>query len=146
MTRHIALAALSVFLSCVPQEEIRIPYAPVNLTIQLSYLDKELEALYSSKVFKPGSTLLKEDRLGFGGLLVFHNGTGYQAYDLACPVEVSSKIVVALEEGGLFAACPSCSTRYSLIDGAIPVDGSGTYRLQAYRVFQKSNNELIISN
>ncbi|MDR3137393.1 MAG: hypothetical protein LBT73_00710 [Tannerellaceae bacterium] len=146
MTRHAACFALAGLLACVPQEEIRIPYAPVNLTLQLSYLDSDLKDLYTSKVFTHGSTLLYTDRLGFGGLLVFHNSAGYQAYDLACPVEASSKTVVALETGGLFAACPACGTRYSLIDNAIPVAGSGTFRLQAYRVFQNSNNELIISN
>ncbi|MDR3127512.1 MAG: hypothetical protein LBU08_03485 [Tannerellaceae bacterium] len=137
---------LALLPACIPQEETRIPYAPVNLTIQLSYSDSDLVPLYSSKVFPHGSTPLDKDRLGFGGLLVFHHHGGYQAYDLACPVEVSSKTVVVLEEGGLFAACPSCHTRYSLIDGAIPVDGSGAYRLHAYRVSQISSTELIISN
>jgi nitrite reductase/ring-hydroxylating ferredoxin subunit len=146
MKHYIAFIACVILLSCIPQEEIRIPYAPVNLTIHLNYSDSDLVPVYSSKVFKHGGTPLKEDRVGFGGLLVFHNNDSYQAYDLACPVESSSKTVVTLEEGGLFAICSSCGTRYSLIDGGIPVAGSGTYRLHSYRVSQKSSTELIVSN
>ncbi|MDR2791542.1 MAG: (2Fe-2S)-binding protein [Tannerellaceae bacterium] len=136
-----------LLLSCLPQEEIRLPYAPVNLTVNLAYLDKDLVPFYSFKIFRPGDRLLAGDRVGFGGLLVFNNNGNYQAYDIACPVEVSAKTVVTpSEEGSLFVTCPTCGTRYSLIDGGIPVEGTGTYRLQPYNVFQKSATELIISN
>jgi nitrite reductase/ring-hydroxylating ferredoxin subunit len=138
--------ALFALLSCIPQEEIRLPYAPVNLTVSLGYSDKDLVPVYSAKIFLPSDRLLAGDRLGFGGLLVFNNNGSYQAYDIACPVEVSAKTVVALEEGELFVTCPACGTRYSLIDGGIPVGGTGRYRLQPYQVFQKSATEIIISN
>ncbi|MDR3129100.1 MAG: hypothetical protein LBU03_02490 [Tannerellaceae bacterium] len=146
MRRYTAFLLGIILFSCIPEQEIRIPYAPVNLAIHLNYLDSDLVPVYSSKVFKHGETLLKDDRVGYGGLLVFHNHTGYQAYDLACPVEISSKTVVSLEEGGLFAVCASCETRYSLIDNGIPVAGPGGYRLHSYRVAQQSATELIISN
>ncbi|WP_455585399.1 hypothetical protein [Bacteroides sp.] len=69
----------------------------------------------------------------------------YVAFDAACPVEVSSKVSVELQDDGFgIAICPSCGTKYDCSSGA-PTEGEGKESLKRYNVIA-SGNILQVSN
>ncbi|OAV72260.1 hypothetical protein Barb4_00048 [Bacteroidales bacterium Barb4] len=140
--------------ACTKVEEIRIPYRPVYLELDLAFEDRGLLELYSHRIYMPNDkTLLAIEKTGFGGVLVFHGmdiGFGaYQAYDAACPFEAKANTVVAVEDD-IYAVCPVCGSRYDLTAGGIPAPGSAsTYRLHRYNVQPAASSvgsKLIVGN
>lgn len=82
--------------------------------------------------------------VGFGGVLLiggvdpFTNDPNVPlAYDLACPVENSQTVRVAVDESSLEAVCPKCGSHYNVITaGGAPVAGpalTGKYKYALWR-------------
>ena len=72
--------------------------------------------------------------VGIKGLLIFNTGSGYNAFDAACPNEIPSACV-PMTIKGINAVCSCDEVAYSLFTGL----GSKQYPLKQYRVEQMGN-------
>ena len=119
-----------------------IPFAPVNLTIDLINYNLTLAPSYKEFItWEDTSFPLETDRFGFGGILVV-NGFGFggsainlYAYDLACPNEAQHDIRVKPQDSGLQAVCPKCGAVYNTATGGAPESGS-KYWLRRYNIVE----------
>jgi hypothetical protein len=152
MKRTIFLILFVCFtFSCKEEIYSTIPSAPVNLTLDLKFLDNSLNAVFAYEVFAFDKPRVATDRLGFGGILVI-NGVGSNpdpvnlyAYDLACPVEVSRNALVVPNDEGK-ATCPKCGAVYNIAYGyGTPESGTKLF-LRSYRVVPSGNREYIVVN
>ncbi len=113
-----------------------IPYAPVNIQIDLNGLDHELRNPFAYKVFTEKDRRTDYERFGYSGVLVTSNATGtaLYAYDLCCPHEKKREVRVFPEDNGT-ATCPTCGTVFVTQYGLGTRDkGPSTQPLQCYRV------------
>jgi hypothetical protein len=145
----VAILFTFIFLQACDDEIVSpIPYAPVNLTLDLKYEDSELWNPLVSKVYINGR--LESNRLGFGGILVI-NGRGENmlvnlfAYDLACPVEVDRNVRIVPDDLGQ-AKCPKCGATYIIANGSgSPISGGKNF-LKVYRVSPLLNDCYLVSH
>ena len=142
---------LSIFLcacfACDENMSSTIPYAPVNLTLDLSGVDNVLNGSLSYKEYTVPQ--LATDRLGYGGILVI-NGLGENtinlyAYDLACPNEGQQSVKVKPNSNGLNATCPKCNAVYYIAKSGFPESGS-KFWLRQYQVIPISDTKYRIGN
>lgn len=86
---------------------------------------------------------------GYGGVLLMMGIDGPMAYDLACPVEVSQNVILAVDAATYEAVCPNCSSRFNPLTGAGgPVSGvaiNSKLGMRQYRVTPSSGG-YVISN
>ncbi|MEG2514433.1 MAG: hypothetical protein RSA92_03775, partial [Bacteroidaceae bacterium] len=118
-----------LFSACKDNFDSSIPNVPVNFSCNLiqapySLLSTSGQFLTARKtsngyiVESPGQIPFQSSKYGFffgyGGLAIGNSTfNGYCAYDLACPVENSSKISVELQKDGLGKViCPKCKSEY----------------------------------
>lgn len=107
---------------CENKNRIRIPNAPAFMRLSLTTQYPTFRhTVNDTLVFvKPRVGYERQDRLGFGGLLLVvgigEQGTDYFAYDLACPYEAKSSIRVYPNAEGV-AQCRVCGSEYYLTDG-----------------------------
>ncbi|MDR2086405.1 MAG: hypothetical protein LBP72_04435 [Dysgonamonadaceae bacterium] len=143
------LLALFFLQACDEEIVSPIPYAPVNLVLDLKYEDSNLVSPLTYKIFT--KKRFEEDKLGFGGILVI-NGRGENmlinlfAYDLACPVEVDRNIRIVPNDLGQ-AVCPHCGAVYMISNGSgATLSGSKNF-LRTYRVSpQQQNDRYLVSH
>jgi nitrite reductase/ring-hydroxylating ferredoxin subunit len=136
--------------SCDAPYRSPIPYAPVNLSLDLRTTDSELNAKYAYKtIFEPRYA---SERIGFGGILIINgfgeNSVDLYAYDLACPVEVQRSVrIVPDEKTGMTAACPKCGAVFDIANGnGTPRSGAKLY-LKSYQVIRNGSEwEYLIRN
>ena len=140
MLRNVLTIGLLLCLSMSCDENITspIPYAPVNLILDLDGRDKKLNSSLSYIEY-PFAPVLEAEKgkCGYGGVLVI-NGLGEDivnlyAYDLACPNEVQHNVKIKPENTGLTATCPKCGAVYKIATGGAPESGS-KYWLKRYNV------------
>ncbi len=128
---------LSLFTSCADESPRQtIPYAPVNVQIDLNGLDHVLRNPLSYKVFTEKERRTDDERFGYSGVLVTSNadGTVLYAYDLCCPHEKKRGVRVVPEDNGT-AMCPTCGTVFVTLYGlGTPEKGPACRPLQRYRV------------
>ena len=142
----IIFCILTVILSC-KVEENPIPIVGVYLNLDLTFKDKELKAIpsYKEYTYKNINTALGE-RAGYGGVLVVHNMLGeYKAFDRACPYEINAGVTVEVDNEGLYAVCPKCSTKYEIGIGSGSPNGSSKHSLRQYSVII-NGSQLIVKN
>lgn len=128
------LFSLSGCTEEVPRQTV--PYAPVNVQIDLNGLDHVLRNPLSYKIFTEKDRRTDDERFGYSGVLVTSNadGTALYAYDLCCPHEKKRELRVAPEDNGT-ATCPTCGTVFVTLYGlGTPEKGPATRPLQCYRV------------
>jgi hypothetical protein len=153
---------LSIFLvftvfSCKEEFYSTIPTAPVSYKLNLNFQDQSLNAGTGAYLCITKKRL-ESDRLGYGGLLIV-NGIGQKtvnlyAYDLACPVEAHSDVLVVPENTSsagiptaITAKCPKCRAVYNIIDGYGTPQSGSKYYLRAYRVEGPRNSgEYVVMN
>ncbi|MEY2922528.1 MAG: hypothetical protein RLZZ236_417 [Bacteroidota bacterium] len=83
--------------------------------------------LYTSNaVYYPGK--------GIKGLIIFNTGSGYNAFDAACPNQTQTTCST-MAINGIEAVCPCDNKTYNLFSG----QGSLQYPLKQYRVQQNGN-------
>lgn len=133
------LCIFFVFIGCEDDEITNIYGNEVFFQINATAggPDHILNTYGQYKVFTE-NRLASDRGVGLGGLLVVCSheliqGTTFYhlyAYDLACPVERSSKIRVEPDKDG-HATCPKCGSVYSLFGGDV-VSGKSTSKLQRY--------------
>ncbi|GHT11919.1 hypothetical protein FACS189415_0100 [Bacteroidia bacterium] len=126
-----------------------IPYAPVNLLLNLDFADNKLNANLAYE--EVTQARIASDRIGFGGILVI-NGMGVEplnlfAYDLACPVEAQRNIKIKPDNTSapgaeipmaMTATCPKCGAVYNIVNGyGTPQSGTKLF-LKTYKVVSES--------
>ncbi len=130
----ILLLGMTIFQSCDKERDYdEIPYAVVNFRISPnSTIYWELNS--------PGGWVYLIANYPSRGVLVYRiNLEEFMAYERTCPYdpyEPDAKIEV--EPSGITAACPSCGTKYIMLDGT-PFEGPGQRRLKQYRTTYNGN-------
>ena len=127
---------------CTDKYEDYVPYVPVSLNINLD-IRNELKI--------PGNSIYIKE-YGYGGIIVYCEmfdfmapaNSIYHAYDATCTNEVSTECIVEIEDNSVFASCPCCQNRYSLLDGRLQ-KGTAKWPLKQY-VVRVVNNTLRITN
>ncbi|MDD2436195.1 MAG: (2Fe-2S)-binding protein [Massilibacteroides sp.] len=152
INRLFPIIASFIFLSCGELEDSDIPSTYVNLTLDLTYEDKELNTVTAHKIYTTKDiNTSQQEAVGFGGIIVYHSTlNGYVAYDIACPYELNANTVVTAEEFSLTATCPKCGSVYDLENGGRPLSGPsaenpGRKRLRIYST-TKVGNKIYVSN
>ncbi len=116
---------VSVLISCsdngVSNKNPNIPSYPVNLTV-----DMNLPA-YSNLKFPSNAVIVPN--YGAKGIIIFNTGSGYNAFDAACPNQAVTSCI-AMTINGINAICSCDKTEYSLFTGL----GGKEYPLKQYRV------------
>ena len=102
------------------------PYIPnVSFTVALNMS----LPLYSNLKFVSNAVYVGNAGVGVRGIIVFNTGSGYNAFDAACPNQTLSSCST-MTINGIEAVC-SCDTKtYSLFTGL----GSLQYPMKQYRV------------
>lgn len=97
--------------------------------------------LYSNLQFAGNSVKVNETNVGNRGIIVFNTGSGYVAFDGACPnQELTSCSTLTLSSST--ATCPCDDAIYSLYNGQAP---GKQYPLKQYRA-EVSGTTVIVSN
>jgi len=112
-----------------------IPNYPVNLYINMN-LNQNLQF--------PGNHYITYSQ-GVAGIVVFNTGSGYNAFDLACPNQLYGVgCSTAMSINGIEAKCNCNSSEnpYNLFSGQSP---GQPYTMKPYRV-EISDGNLIITN
>ncbi|MDR2120401.1 MAG: hypothetical protein LBP64_05955 [Tannerella sp.] len=123
-----------------------VPDYPVHLELDMTFEDRELRDVPSSKAFTIKNINAATERAGFGGVLVVHAVDGlFYAFDMACPHEANRSILVAADENTLNAVCPKCGTKYDIAFGTGAPNGVGRNYLKKYTVIN-SGTRLTVSN
>jgi nitrite reductase/ring-hydroxylating ferredoxin subunit len=137
MKKLFLLAVLfPIFFSCSNNGPVNNnPYIP-NYTFTVD-INMNLP-LYSNLQY-PSNAVYYAGK-GVKGLLVFNTGSGYNAFDAACPNQ-SLSACSTMTINGIEAVCPCDSKTYSLFSG----QGSLQYPMKQYRV-EVNGNVLRIYN
>ncbi len=97
--------------------------------------------LYSNLQFAGNSVKVNETNVGNRGIIVFNTGSGYVAFDGACPNQaLSSCSTLTLNSSS--ATCPCDDAVYSLFNGQAP---GKQYPLKQYRA-ELNGNTVVVSN
>lgn len=139
MKNFFALLLLLPFLfACdggtVNNNNPNIPNYPVNLIINMNL------PAFSNLQF-PSNHIVDYSQ-GARGIVVFNTGSGYNAFDLACPNQAFSTCGSAMTISGIEATCDCDDTVYSLFSGQSP---GQQYPMKQYRV-DISGSSLVIYN
>lgn len=152
-TNRLTFLICALFLfACGKEEYSDIPSMPVNLTLDLTFEDKELNNVLAYKIYTKNDINILRERVGFGGVLVYHSTSGFIAFDAACPYEINPETRVKVDATNLTATCPKCSSQFSLEAGGAPISGPSTEdpgrkRLrQFYNVVTLAGNKIYVSN
>lgn len=88
--------------------------------------------LYSSLLY-PSNGVIYTGK-GIKGIIIFNTGSGYNAFDAACPNQIPTACA-AMTIKGINAVCSCDEVEYSLFTGL----GSKEYPLKQYRVEQNGS-------
>lgn len=83
---------------------------------------------------------------GYRGIIIYRKSiTEFMAFERACPFDwEQTNARVEVEVSGLTAICPSCKSKFILLDGT-PFEGPSNYPLKPYQT-QYDGNLLYIFN
>ena len=127
-----------ILTGCAKEENPNeIPYVVVNFVIlpnSTEYL--ELNGV-GGWVYLTG---------GYRGIIVYRKSTDeFMAFERACPHDwEAADARIEVESSGLTTVCPSCQSKFILIDGT-PFEGPSHYPMKQYQT-QYDGNQLYISN
>ena len=96
---------------------------------------------YSNLQFPSNSVFINQANAGVRGIIVFNTGTGYRAFDGACPNQ-SLTSCSTLTISGINATCPCDNAVYSLFTAQSP---GKQYTLKEYRA-ELSGTIITVSN
>lgn len=124
------LLILPFFLCCSDNDfNNKNPYLPnytVAIEINLNLPEYSNLKFVSNAVYIPNQ--------GVRGVIVFNTGSGYNAFDAACPNQALSSCST-MTINGINAVCPCDNVSYSLFTG----QGGLQYPLKQYRVEVSGN-------
>lgn len=125
--------------SCSEKDEQIVPYARVNITINLQL--PQFIALTSVN----NAIIYSNEGYNHNGVIVYRNSLDeFTAFDATCPKHIETKTAVILDGGAGSgqAKCPYCSTVYYFFNYAYPSKG---YPLKRYNL-TRSGDMLYIGN
>lgn len=136
-----AIIALAMS-GCAKEEKPVLPYVKVNVTFYLN--DPQYQSIQNPATAIKITRFLSQP-VGYlgNGIIVFHEiDNSFYAYDATCTNSDHQSLKIV---DGIFAQCPGCETKFSLINGYAA--GNGSLRLQRYDVMvSSSNNQLTVYN
>ena len=149
MRRLIIISFLSVLLlTCTEEYNNPVPSFRVYIEVDLTFRDKELQAVAAHKIFTSKNTVPGKEITGYAGVLVTYTMFGeYKAFDLACPNEVRREAIVEIDDD-YNAVCKICGSKYEVIrtyGSGVCIEGPSKYALRPYRT-ELRNKILIIGN
>jgi nitrite reductase/ring-hydroxylating ferredoxin subunit len=140
MKKHILLFITSLFLiGCSNNENSnKNPYLPnYNFSVDLNL------NLPTYSTLKYPSNAIYYSNAGVSGIIVFNTGSGYNAFDAACPnQEVTTCSTMSIK--GINALCACDNKEYNLFTGQATT--AATYPMKQYRVQVVSENQIRVSN
>ncbi len=154
----LAICFLLMATACHHLDDTRIPPAPVHLVFA-NESDWNIYGVAGAGDYK---SYIRDKRIprdypytassftGFGGLLLVCDYLGNPlAYDLACPVECSSSIIVSVDPESRLAECPKCHSTYDVFSlNGHPLSGMAAergYGLRRYRVGRSQLEYMLVS-
>jgi len=105
-----------------------LPSYPVSLDINMNLPQYSSLKFVSNAVYISGQ--------GVRGIIVFNSGSGYNAFDAACPNQALSSCSTMTIKGGIIALCACDNAEYSLFTGQ---SAGKPYPLKQYRVEANGN-------
>lgn len=132
---------LFLMVSCSKESRQRNPFLPearFSKTINLNL------PLYNKLNAPLNVVEIDNEGVGLRGIFVVNTGTGFVAWDKACPNTPLKDCSTMTLTQDIFAECPCDNTSYNLVNGAVH-RGESKYQLLNYSVSQ-NGNLLIISN
>lgn len=112
-----------------------IPNYPINYVIDLNLPQ------FSQLQFASNAKLITDLNVGANGIIVFNNGSGYNAFDANCPNQYISDCSQMFLKG-IKAVCPCDNLEYDLFTGT---SAGQPLPLKAYRT-EVRGNTIIITN
>ena len=97
---------------------------------------------YSNLLSPANAIYINAAGQGIRGIIVFNTGSGYVAYDAACPNQALSSCST-MTVNGIDAICPCDEVRYSLFSGLAQ---GMQYPMKRYRVEQVGEVSLRVYN
>jgi nitrite reductase/ring-hydroxylating ferredoxin subunit len=126
------LIAFSMLFGCSTNSTTNNnPYIPnytVNVDINMNLPQYSDLKYVSNAVYIPNQ--------GARGIIVFNSGSGYNAFDAACPNQALSSCSTMTIKGGIMALCACDNAEYSLFTGQ---SKGKQYPLKQYRVEVNGN-------
>lgn len=139
--KSIIIALLSIFLlgSCSTEdlfeESPHLPYAPVNILINLD------DPMYSFLKGYQQAAFIDDGFSGVLGVIVYNSGSGFRAYEAACPNH-RIKDCSTLQFDGNLLYCECENADFSMQSGNAL---QGRYHLREYSVTSYRNTLSIIN-
>lgn len=128
----ILLIAFSILFGCsTNSNNNNNPYIPnyaVNVDINMNLPQYSDLKFVSNAVYIPNQ--------GARGIIVFNSGSGFNAFDAACPNQALSSCSTMTIKGGIMALCACDNAEYSLFTGQ---SKGKQYPLKQYRVEVNGN-------
>lgn len=141
------LALALVHNGCDTSYVSSIPSLPVNIKLDLN--GKYANMRNPNQFLLYDKRIEDADRIGFGGVIIYasanydeYSRVIHYAYDMACPVEISTTARVFPIVTGFIgqAKCEKCGSVYDLSQGfGNPISGPSKEILRRYRVQQSQN-------
>lgn len=137
----ILLITSTLFISCSKNDRIAnnnpfLPNYPVDLTINLALPQ------YTNLQFPSNVVYIDNGIAGIRGVFVFNTGSGYVAFDAACPNQALTACST-MTVNGIKAVCACDDAEYSFFNGQAP---NKEYAMKQYRVEQVSPTALRVYN
>ncbi len=135
----------TIFCSCSSDNKNKdiVPNWHINSTLYLDY-HSELGSVNNALYFSD----IGGEPVGYmnHGIIVVKLNTGFAVYDATCTHDVEAEENVELD--GVFAECPVCESKFNILDGGYPFEGSvARYPLKKYNArYSSSSNTLRIFN
>jgi nitrite reductase/ring-hydroxylating ferredoxin subunit len=140
MKKIILLFSVAFVLGCdggsINNNNPNIPNFPVSLQINMNLPG------YSNLQFPSNHIVDFGPTSGARGLVVFNTGSGFVAFDLACPNQPYDSCTSPMTTSGIEVTCDCDNTVYNLFSGQSP---GQQYPLKQYRV-NINGNTLIVTN
>ncbi len=138
---YIAFICSIVLLACSKSDNITnnnpfLPNYPVDLTINLSLPQ------YTNLQFPSNVVYINNGLAGIRGVFVFNTGSGYVAFDAACPNQALSSCST-MTINGIKAVCACDDAEYSFFNGQA---AGQQYAMKQYRVQQVNPTTLKVYN
>ena len=140
MKNYIYILFIFLFFGC-DKEDFQnnnpyLPNYPVNLNINMSLPQ------FSNLLSPANAVYINSAGQGIRGIIVFNTGSGYVAYDAACPNQALASCST-MTLSGIDAICSCDNKRYSLFSGQ---SQGMQYPMKRYRVEQISDVSLRVYN
>lgn len=157
LLNYFSIVILALLItSCERADDDRIPAAAVHI----EFGNAAMWSVYGVSAYPDYKEFIKSENKPQGFTYVANSYTGYGgvmlvctpvnmvlAYDMACPVERSSKIRIEYDTENLVLRCPHCGSTYDISTGS-PLSGSAQqhrYLLQQYAVYFNAMGGVLVT-